>query len=158
MTNPHFKSNSKKEKINIYNSRQFLLMEKAGNLAARTLDYITQFVKPEITTQKLNELCHNFIIKNKAKPAPLNYNGYPKSICTSVNHVVCHGIPCNKILDKGDIINIDITVILNSWYGDSSRMYVVGNNTSIKTKKLIDVTYECMMEGIKQIKPGSTLG
>ena len=91
MTNPHFKSNSKKEKINIYNSRQFLLMEKAGNLAARTLDYITQFVKPEITTQKLNELCHNFIIKNKAKPAPLNYNGYPKSICTSVNHVVCHG-------------------------------------------------------------------
>ena len=158
MTNPHFKSNSKKEKINIYNSKQFLLMEKAGNLAARTLDYITQFVKPEITTQKLNELCHNFIIKNKAKPAPLNYNGYPKSICTSVNHVVCHGIPCNKILDKGDIINIDITVILNSWYGDSSRMYIVGNNTSIKTKKLIDVTYECMMEGIKQIKPGSTLG
>ena len=158
MTNIEIKSNSKKEKINIYNSKQFLFMEKAGNLAAKTLDYITKFVKPGVATLKLDELCNRFIIQNKAKPAPLNYNGYPKSICTSVNHVVCHGIPSNKILDEGDIINIDITVILNGWYGDSSRMYIVGNSTSIKAKKLINTTYKSMMEGIKQIKPGSTLG
>jgi len=158
MTNPQFKSNSKKEKINIYNSKQFLFMEKAGNLAAKTLDYITKFVKPEVATLKLDELCNRFIIQNKAKPAPLNYNGYPKSICTSVNHVVCHGIPSNKILDEGDIVNIDVTVILNGWHGDSSRMYIVGNSTSIKAKKLINTTYKSMIEGIKQIKPGSTLG
>ena len=158
MTNPQTKSKSKKEKINIYNSKQFQLIEKAGNLAAETLDYITQYVKPGVTTLKLNELCHNFIIKNKAKPAPLNYNGYPKSICTSVNHVVCHGIPSNKILDEKDIINIDVTVVLNGWYGDTSRMYVVGRNISVKARKLIDVTYKCMMKSIEQIKPGSTIG
>ena len=158
MTNPQTKSKSKKEKINIYNSKQFQLIEKAGNLAAETLDYITQYVKPGVTTLKLNELCHNFIIKNKAKPAPLNYNGYPKSICTSVNHVVCHVIPSNKILDEKDIINIDVTVVLNGWYGDTSRMYVVGRNISVKARKLIDVTYKCMMKSIEQIKPGSTIG
>ena len=100
MTNIEIKSNSKKEKINIYNSIDFKSMGKAGNLAARTLDFITKYVKPGITTEKLNQLCHNFIVKNNAQPAPLNYNGFPKSICTSVNHVVCHGIPSEKILDK----------------------------------------------------------
>ena len=100
MTNLEIKSNSKKEKINIYNSVDFKSMRKAGLLAAQTLDYITSYIKPKITTDKLNQLCHNFIIENNAIPAPLNYNGYPKSICTSVNHVVCHGIPSNKILDK----------------------------------------------------------
>ena len=126
MTNLEIKSNPKKEKINIYNKNNFKSMKKAGELAAKTLDFITDYIKPGITTEKLNVLCHEFIIKNKAIPAPLNYNGYPKSICTSVNHVVCHGIPSQKVLDKEDIINIDITVILDGWYGDSSRMFVAG--------------------------------
>tara|TARA_B100000315_G_C14556519_1_gene578431 strand:+ start:18 stop:833 length:816 start_codon:yes stop_codon:yes gene_type:complete len=158
MTNLEIKSNPKKEKINIYNKNNFKSMKKAGELAAKTLDFITDYIKPGITTEKLNVLCHEFIIKNKAIPAPLNYNGYPKSICTSVNHVVCHGIPSQKVLDKEDIINIDITVILDGWYGDSSRMYIVDKNTSVKANKLINVTYECMMEGIQKVKPGSTLG
>ena len=158
MTNLEIKSKSKKEKINIYNVLDFKLMKKSGLLAAKTLDFITQYVKPGITTEKLNQLCHNFIIENNAIPAPLNYNGYPKSICTSVNHVVCHGIPSKKVLDIGDIINIDVTVILNGWYGDTSRMFIVGGKTSIKANKLIQITYECMIEAIKEIKPGLTLG
>jgi methionyl aminopeptidase len=158
MTNLEIKSKSKKEKINIYNVLDFKLMKKSGLLAAKTLDFITQYVKPGITTEKLNQLCHNFIIENNAIPAPLNYNGYPKSICTSVNHVVCHGIPSKKILDIGDIINIDVTVILNGWYGDTSRMFIVGGKASIKANKLIQITYECMIEAIKKIKPGLTLG
>ena len=133
-------------------------MRKAGCLAAKTLDFITKYVKPGITTEKLNHLCHNFIVNNKAKPAPLNYNGFPKSICTSVNHVVCHGIPSKKILGKKDIINIDVTVILDGWYGDTSRMFIVGETTSIKAKKLIQITYKSMMEGIKKIKPEINLG
>ena len=158
MTNLEIKSNSKKEKINIYNLTDFKYMRKAGNLAAETLDFITKYVKPGVTTEKLDELCHNFILDNNATPAPLNYNGFPKSICTSVNHVVCHGIPSKKVLDKGDIINVDVTVILDGWYGDTSRMFIVGENTSIKAKKLIQVTYDSMMEGIKIIKPGLSLG
>ena len=158
MTNLEIKSNSKKEKINIYNSVDFKSMRKAGLLAAQTLDYITSYIKPKITTDKLNQLCHNFIIENNDITAPLNYNGYPKSICTSVNHVVCHGIPSNKILDNGDILNIDVTVILDGWYGDTSRMYIVGNKTSIKGVKLIQTTYDCMMDAIKIIKPGICLG
>ena len=158
MTNLEIKSNPKKEKINIYNLANFKSMAKSGLLAAQTLDFITEYVKPGVSTEKLNQLCHNFIINNNATPAPLNYNGFPKSICTSVNHVVCHGIPGNKILDNGDIINIDVTVILNGWYGDTSRMFIVGNKTSVKAIKLINITYESMMDSIKQIKPGSTLG
>lgn len=158
MTNLKLKSKSNKEKINIYNNYDFQSMRKAGNLAAKTLDFITKYVKPSVSTEKLNQLCHNFIIKNNAKPAPLNYNGFPKSICTSVNHVVCHGIPSTKILDNGDIINIDITVILNGWYGDTSRMYLVGNKASVKAIKLIKVTYDCLMEAINIIKPGLPLG
>ena len=158
MTNLEIKSNSKKEKINIYNPLDFKHMRKAGRLAAETLDFITKYVKPGITTEELNKLCHNFIVSNKAQPAPLNYNGFPKSICTSVNHVVCHGIPSEKILDKGDIINIDVTVILNGWYGDTSRMFIVGDSASVKAKKLIEITYMSLMEGIKKVKPGIALG
>ena len=158
MTNLEIKSNSNKEKINIYNNKDFQSMRKAGNLAAKTLDFITKYVKPGVSTEKLNQLCHNFIIDNKALPAPLNYNGFPKSICISVNHVVCHGIPSKKILDQGDIINIDVTVILNGWFGDTSRMFIVGNKTSIKGEKLISVTYECLMDAIKIIKPNLALG
>ena len=158
MTNLEIKSKSKKEKINIYNNNDFKNMRKACLLAAKTLDFITEYVKPGVTTEKLNDLCHNYIVNNKAIPAPLNYNGFPKSICSSVNHVVCHGIPSNKILDKGDILNIDVTVILNGWYGDTSRMYIVGNKASIKANKLINITYECLIDAIKIVKPGCYLG
>jgi methionyl aminopeptidase len=132
-------------------------MRKAGNLAASVLDYITDFVQPGVTTEYLNDLCHKYIIDNKAIPAPLNYKGFPKSICTSVNHVICHGIPGKKILKIGDIVNIDVTVILDGWYGDTSRMYHVGE-PGIKQKKLVDVTYKAMMIGIEMVAPGVRLG
>ena len=144
-------------KVNLHNEEDFEKMHKAGRLAADVLDYITDFVKPNVSTEYLDKLCHNFIIKNNAKPAPLNYKGYPKSTCISVNHVVCHGIPGTKLLKNGDILNIDITVIFDGWHGDTSRMFFVGE-PSAKAKILTRVTYECMMLGIEQIKPGKTLG
>lgn len=143
--------------ITIHKAEDFISMRKAGELAAKTLDYIIPYVAEGISTNKLNDLCHDFIVINNAVPAPLNYRGFPKSICTSINHVVCHGIPSEKILRNGDIINIDVTVIVDGWHGDTSRMYFVGT-PSIKAKKLVDVTYDCMMLGIEQVKPGATLG
>jgi len=144
-------------KVLIHGPQEFESMRKAGRLAAEILDYITDFVAVGITTDHLNEICHNKIIENNAYPAPLNYKGFPKSICTSVNHVVCHGIPSDKKLQDGDILNIDVTVILEGWYGDSSRMYYVGN-PSIKAKRLCQITYEAMMLGIEEVKPGNSLG
>ena len=144
--------------MNIDYKESFEQMRVAGVLAAKTLDEITPHVKPGITTDKLDKICYEFIRDNGGYSAPLFYKGFPKSCCTSVNHVVCHGIPSQKVLDKEDIINIDVTVILDGWYGDSSRMYIVDKNTSVKANKLINVTYECMMEGIQKVKPGSTLG
>lgn len=143
--------------IKIHSPSDFEGMRKAGHLAARTLDFIEPYIKEGITTQELNDLCHDFIINHKAIPAPLNYKGFPKSICTSVNHVVCHGIPGPKRLEKGDILNIDITVILDGWYGDTSRMYAIGK-ISVLAQKLIDTTYEAMMRGIEVIRPGAHLG
>ncbi|MDA0901841.1 MAG: type I methionyl aminopeptidase [Proteobacteria bacterium] len=143
--------------ITIHKKEDFEKMRQAGKLAAEILDYITPFVKPSVTTNYLNDLCHNKIVENGAIPAPLNYKGFPKSICTSINHVVCHGIPSDKELKKGDIINIDVTVILDGWHGDTSRMYYVGN-PSIKDKRLCQITYEAMMLGIEQVKPGNTVG
>jgi len=143
--------------IVIHNKQEIEGMRKAGKLAAKVLDYITPFVIPGCTTESLDKKCHNFIIKNKAIPAPLNYKGFPKSICTSVNHVICHGIPSKKKLIDGDIINIDITVILDEWHGDTSRMFWVGK-PGLKAKKLTQVTYDAMWKGIKQVKPGNTLG
>ena len=137
--------------------KDFLKMHKAGKLAAQVLDYINDFVEPDITTNYLNDLCHQFIIENNAVPAPLNYKGFPKSTCISVNHVVCHGIPGDKILKNGDILNIDVTVILDGWYGDTSRMFYVGK-PSAKAKILTKITYECLMIGIETVKPGKTLG
>ena len=145
------------EHIQIHNKDAFSKMHKAGQLAAKVLDYITNFVSIGVSTEYLNQLCHKFILDNNAIPAPLNYRGFPKATCISVNHVVCHGIPGNKILDDGDILNIDITVILDGWYGDTSRMFFVGN-TSKKAKLLTKVTYECLMLGIATVKPGSTVG
>jgi methionyl aminopeptidase len=144
--------------VKLHEPREFEGMRRAGRLAAETLDFVTPHVKPGATTGELDRLCHDFIVGRGATPAPLGYRGFPKSICTSVNHVVCHGIPDErKILDEGDILNIDITVILDGWHGDTSRMFAVGE-VGVKAKRLIDVTYEAMMRGIAAIKPGATLG
>jgi methionyl aminopeptidase len=144
--------------ITLHGAEAFAGMRKAGRLAAEVLDYVTDFVVPGVTTEKLNQLCHDYIVQHNAVPAPLNYKGFPKSICTSINHVVCHGIPGDKQLDDGDIMNIDVTVILDGWYGDTSRMYCVGDNVSVKARLLCDATYDALMEGIKVVKPGATLG
>ncbi|MFN7039082.1 MAG: M24 family metallopeptidase, partial [Alphaproteobacteria bacterium] len=121
-------------KVTIHTQEAYEAMRKAGRLAAEVLDYITEYVQPGVTTAKLNDLCHDFIIEHGAIPAPLNYRGFPKSICTSVNHVICHGIPDERKLVSGDIVNIDVTVIVDGWYGDTSRMYFVGE-PSIKAKR-----------------------
>jgi methionyl aminopeptidase len=145
-------------KIRLHGPDGFAGMRKAGRLAAQVLDFITPYVKPGVTTDRLDRLCHGFIVDHDAIPAPLNYRGFPRSICTSINHVVCHGIPGDRALDEGDIVNIDITVILDGWHGDTSRMYLVGDKISVKAKKLVDVTYEAMMRGIAVVKPGARLG
>lgn len=144
--------------IELHGADDFAGMRNAGRLAAETLDMITPHVKPGVTTEELDRLCHDFIVSHNAVPAPLNYKGFPKSICTSINHVVCHGIPGPKKLMDGDIVNIDVTVILDGWHGDTSRMYIAGDRVPIKGKKLIDVTYAAMMAGIEIVRPGITLG
>ncbi len=132
-------------------------MRRAGQLAAATLDFITPKVVPGVTTGELDRLCHAYILDHGAVPAPLNYRGFPKSICTSINHVVCHGIPGERALDEGDVVNIDVTVVLDGWHGDTSRMFPVGP-IKRKAQLLLDVTYEAMMEGIRVVRPGATLG
>jgi len=138
-------------------------MRLAGRLAAEVLDYLTPFVVPGVSTNALDKLAHDYIVDVQGGiPAPLNYRGggkipYPKSICTSVNHQVCHGIPNEKALKKGDVVNIDVTVIKNSWHGDTSRMFMVGEG-SIAAKRLCSVTYEAMWHGIRMVKPGIHLG
>ena len=129
----------------------------AGALAAETLDEITLHVKPGVTTDKLDKICYEFISDNGGYSAPLFYRGFPKSCCTSVNHVVCHGIPTDKYLKKGDIVNIDVTAVVNGWHGDSSRMFFV-DDVSVKSKKLVSTTYDSMMKGISVIKNGIHLG
>ena len=133
-------------------------MRIAGRLAASVLDMISEHVKPGISTDKLDQICHQYIVEDlEAIPAPLNYRGFPKSICTSVNHVVCHGIPGDKKLKNGDAINIDITVIKDGFHGDTSRMFQVGNPT-ILSERLSRVCYEGMWLGIEQIRAGKRLG
>lgn len=133
-------------------------MRQAGRLAADLLDMIGAHVQPGVTTDDLNRICHDYQVNvQKAVPAPLGYRGFPKSICTSVNHVVCHGIPTDKKLKQGDIVNIDVTPKLDGWHGDSSRMYVAGK-ISPATQRLIDITYEAMWIGIRQVRPGAHLG
>ena len=132
-------------------------MQKAGQLAAKALDIITQYVKPGIQTKKLDAMLNQFARDHKAVPAPLNYKGFPKSICTSVNHVVCHGIPGEKILREGDIVNIDITLIVNGWHGDTSKTVAVGK-INRKAERLIEITYQSLMRGIEAAKPGATTG
>ncbi len=146
-----------KDGIEIHTPEEFEGMRKAGELAARTLDMIIEHVQPGVTTAHLDKLIHEFTIDNGAIPATLGYRGYPASSCISINHVVCHGIPSDKKLKNGDILNIDVTCILNGWYGDSSRMYVAGK-LSRKAERLIQVTHDALMIGIDQVKPGNTFG
>ena len=141
----------------IHKKEDFEGMRKAGNLAALTLDMLVDHVKPGTTTAKLDSLAFDFIDKNKGLIAPLFYKGFPKSICTSLNHVICHGIPSNRILETGEILNIDVTVIVDGWHGDTSRMFPVGKINN-KAQRLIDCTYESMMKGISVVSPNSTLG
>lgn len=133
-------------------------MRNAGKLAAEVLDYITPYCVPGVSTEELDNLIHNYIVDHKAVPATLGYKGYTKSCCISINHVVCHGIPGPKRILDGDIANIDVTVILDSWYGDTSRMYIFGDRAPVKARNLIDVTYDSMMAGIEAVRPGATLG
>ncbi|KNC65386.1 methionine aminopeptidase, partial [Pseudoalteromonas rubra] len=133
-------------------------MRVAGKLAAEVLEMIEPYVKPGVTTDELNTICHNYIVDvQQAVPAPLNYHGFPKSICTSVNHVICHGIPNDKPLKDGDIINIDVTVIKDGYHGDTSKMFFVGK-PSIQGKRLSEVTQEALYIGIRMVKPGVRIG
>tara|TARA_B110000438_G_C15738030_1_gene617151 strand:+ start:196 stop:972 length:777 start_codon:yes stop_codon:yes gene_type:complete len=137
--------------------KNFDKLRVAGNLAAKTLDEITSYIKPGVLTEELDNICYEFIRDNGGYSAPLYYRGFPKSCCTSVNHVICHGIPSSKYLNEGDIINIDVTAIVDKWHGDTSRMFYVGD-VSVKSKNLVKTTYESMMKGINTIKDGSRLG
>ena len=143
--------------IELHGPEAFAAMRKSGRLTAEMLDYITPFVRPGVTTGEIDRLCHEFHLDHGAVPGPLNYRGYPKSICTSINHVVCHGIPGDRELREGDIVNIDVSPILDGWYGDSSRMYCVGE-TKLLARRLVEVTYTALMRGIAAVKPGATFG
>ena len=144
--------------ISIKTAAEIDKMRVAGRLAAEVLEMIVPFVRPGISTEELNQICHRHIIETQqAIPAPLNYHGFPKSICTSVNHVVCHGIPGDRRLKNGDIINVDITVIKDGFHGDTSQMFVVGE-TSLKARRLVDTAYECLLTGIALVRPGARLG
>lgn len=144
--------------VTIKTAAEIEKMRVAGTLAAQVLEMIAPHIQPGITTQELDRICHNYIINvQNAIPAPLNYRGFPKSICTSVNQVVCHGIPSEKKLKKGDIVNLDITVIKDGYHGDTSKMFSVGE-PSILAKRLIDVTQQALWIGVKQVKPGCRIG
>jgi methionyl aminopeptidase len=144
--------------VHVKTEQEIVKMRTAGRLAAEVLDMITPHVQPGVTTDELNRICHDFIVtEQNAIPAPLNYRGFPKSICTSVNHVVCHGIPGAKVLKDGDILNIDITVIKDGFHGDTSRMFTVGP-PSVRAQRLIDICYQCMFKGIELVRPGTQLG
>jgi methionyl aminopeptidase len=143
--------------IKLHGAAEFEGMRRAGRLGAETLDFITPHVKPGVTTGELDRLCHDFTVEHGAVPAPLGYRGFPKSICTSVNHVVCHGIPGDRRLVEGDILNIDVTPIVDGWHGDTSRMFYVGEKIPVKARRLVEVTYEAMMRGIEAVRPGVPL-
>ena len=144
--------------VTVKNNEEIAKMRIAGALAADVLEMIAPFVVPGVTTNELDRLCHQYIVnEQKAIPAPLNYHGFPKSICTSVNHVVCHGIPADKKLKNGDVINIDITVIKDEFHGDTSKMFYVGE-PSTKAVRLVETAYECLKIGIDMVAPGVRLG
>ncbi len=135
----------------------FEKLKIAGNLAANTLDEVTSYVVPGVSTDKLDKICYEFIRDNGGYSAPLFYRGFPKSCCTSINHVICHGIPSDRYLNDGDIVNIDVTAIVDGWHGDTSRMFFAGD-VSVKKKNLVSTTYESMMKGISVVKNGAHIG
>jgi methionyl aminopeptidase len=147
----------------IKNASEIESMRLAGRLGSEVLDYITPFVRPGVTTEEIDRLCHDYMVGVQGTvPAPLHYappgyKPYPKSICASVNHQVCHGVPGPRVLKNGDIVNLDITVIKDGWHGDTSRMFLVGE-TSVAARRLCEVTYECLWHGIRMVRPGNTLG
>jgi methionyl aminopeptidase len=143
--------------IKLHGPADFEGMRKAGRLAAEALDLMAAEVKPGVATEYLDKIAFEFAMDHKAYPAPLGYRGYRKSICTSINHVVCHGIPDNKPMRDGDIVNVDVTLIVDGWHGDSSRMYLVGE-VPRRAQRLVEVTYEALMRGIEVVKPGATTG
>lgn len=144
--------------VTIKSAEEIKKMRTAGKLAAEVLDMIGHYVVPGVSTLELDKICHEYIVnKQKATPAPLNYHGFPKSICTSINHQVCHGIPSERVLKNGDIVNIDVTVIKDDFHGDTSKMFMLGK-PSILAKRLVDITYEALKIGIHQVKPGVKLG
>ena len=144
--------------IPLHDEEGFAKMRVAGQMAASVLDFITPHVVEGVSTEELDDLMHGYITRHNSVPAPLNYKGYPKATCISVNNVICHGIPApDKILKNGDILNIDVTTIVDGYYGDTSRMYCVGE-PSIKAQRLLDITYDCLMAAIDIVKPGTTLG
>ncbi|MFZ4124825.1 MAG: type I methionyl aminopeptidase [Rickettsiales bacterium] len=143
--------------VTTHTAADFEGMRKSGLLAATILDAMVDFVRPGITTDEINTKCHEMILAAGAIPAPLGYRGFPKSVCTSVNHVVCHGIPSDLKLKDGDIVNIDVTTIVDGWHGDTSRTFWVGD-VPIKAKRLTQVTYDAMMRGIEVVRPGATTG
>jgi len=148
---------SRDGKIRLHGAEAFAGMRKAGRLAAEALDMLVPHVVPGATTDALDALVLEFACDHGAVPAPLNYRGFPRAICTSINHVVCHGIPNSKPLKEGDIINIDVTLIVDGWHGDTSRMYPVGA-VSRRAERLMLVTYESLLRGIAEVKPGNTTG
>jgi len=143
--------------IKLHGPEAFEGMRRAGRLAAETLDALAPMVQPGVTTAAIDDFVRQFTLDNGAIPATLGYRGYAHSCCISINHVVCHGIPSDKALKEGDIVNIDVTPLLDGWHGDSSRMYLVGD-VALKARRLVEVTYECLMIGIAQAKPGARLG
>lgn len=143
--------------IPIHTAKDYEGMRKAGQLAAAALDMLVEEAAPGVTTEHLDNLCFQFAMDNNAIPAPLNYRGFPKSLCTSINHVVCHGIPNNKALKSGSILNIDVTLILDGWHGDTSRTIPIGEIPT-KAARLLDITYNSLMKGIEVVRPGATTG
>ncbi|CNL99206.1 type I methionyl aminopeptidase [Yersinia frederiksenii] len=144
--------------VKIHSPAEIEMARAAGHAAAKVLEIITPYVVAGVTTDEIDRLCHEYIVNElKVIPANIGYHGYAHTVCTSVNHVVCHGIPSDKKLKNGDIVNIDVAIIKDGWYGDTSRMYYVGE-PSVRAKRLVDITYLSMVEGIKVVRPGATLG
>jgi methionyl aminopeptidase len=145
------------EPITLHGEEDFAGMRQAGRLSAEILDELAERIVPGITTDAIDRYCHERIVGAGATPAPLGYRGFPKSVCTSVNHVVCHGIPGDKVLREGDIVNVDVTSIVEGWHGDTSRMYYVGKPKKL-AQRLVEVTYDCLMRGIDEVRPGAYTG
>jgi methionyl aminopeptidase len=143
--------------IKLHGPDAFAGMHKAGRLAAETLDMLVPHMIPGVTTAEIDRLIYDFVLANGGVPATLGYRGYTHSSCISINHVVCHGIPDDRPLKSGEIVNVDVTPIVDGWHGDSSRMYLIGD-VPLKARRLVDITYDCLMLGIEQAKPGNTMG